>query len=228
MTETLTHAMHNQQAQPELSPAMQALEALELSPDTRTRAEQVASLMSGEAVLQAATIVHEGVAPSEAHFPSSVAREVVNNGVLVAKLLQPAERAPLLSKAVDLIHQLDAKRQPGEEQAFLNRSANILAMGLVMTHHFEDGNGRTARTLAHAVRYGSAMSPDNKADIDLMSTNRPLTGFRVTAYLPLKAGRDMAAAELLDAVASVDVPLAEHESYDQIASQTFDQPYAHA
>ena len=62
---------------------------------------------------------------------------------------------PLFDTAAQLIRALGQTVKPGEEQGYLNRSANVLALSVVLAHTFQDGNGRTARTLAHAVREGS-------------------------------------------------------------------------
>lgn len=214
----------------ETLPSHLAIGELQLSPDLTQRAAQLANNTTGEGILLAVTGLHTALAPENSHEASDVARTMLNprTGEVTAKLLQPEERMPLFETAAELIRTLGQSVQPGEEQSYLNRSANVLALSVVLAHTFEDGNGRTARTLAHAVREGSEVTDDNRGDFDAVSQNRPETGFKITSYVPNGEGTKLSATELLTVAASLDIPLSDKANYQSRVGDNFTLPYAEA
>lgn len=214
----------------ETLPSHQAIGELQLSADLALRAAQLAANTTGEGILRAITSLHNALAPEVPHEPSDVARSINNpqTGKETAKLLQPEERMPLFETAANLIRTLGQTVQPGEEQNYLNRSASVLALSVVLTHTFEDGNGRTARTLAHAVREGSEVTDQNKDDFNTVSRNRPESGFKITSYVPTRDGVGLTPVELITAAASLDVPLSDKANYQLRVDNNFTLPYAEA
>ncbi|MBC7708321.1 Fic family protein [Polaromonas sp.] len=230
MSETIQTAIPEFQTSVEAPNPHAAIEGLNLASDPAVRTSQLAQNTTGEGLLQAAILLHTTLAPEVVHTPSNVARTIADpvSGEVSAVLMKPEERLPFLEKAATLIKQLGESVQPGEEQAFLNRAGNITGLALVLAHTFEDGNGRTARTLAHAIRYGSEVNDHNREDFDVLSANRPTNGFKITSYLPNNEGKSLAPVELLEAAASLDIPLTNQTAYGQIAYHNFAQPYADA
>lgn len=217
-------------AQPDLIPGQQAIEGLALAPEVVDRASQIAQNTSPEGILKAIIDLHTELAPEVPHEPSSEARSIVNptTGEVSSILAKPEERMKLFDRAAETIKALGESLQPGQEQAFLNRSANVLALTVVLAHTFEDGNGRTARTLAHAVRYGSEINDENKDDYEVIGRNRTTEGFRITSYVPTKDGSTKSASELIEAAASLDIPLSDTAEYQQRAHENFTFPYSEA
>ncbi len=228
MNETLTPPTQEAYLlQQEISPEMAAVTALELAPDPVLRAEQLGVNTTAEGILQAITGLHAAVAPEVPHTPSEVARTINNpdTGEIKAVLLNPQERLPLFAHTAQLIKDLYARTQPGQEQAYLKRAANALALSVVLTHTFEDGNGRTARTLAHAIRNGSALNEEGQQDLKVVAANRPSTGFRINSYLPTNEGKNLTPAQLVEAAVAIDVPLADQAAYQEIVNKNFSIPY---
>lgn len=218
-------ALHN-----EVDPALQAVESLQLSSNSAERAQQVNDAMTAENLLTVLTMVHEGVAPDVAHVPSAIARNIVDprSGEATTSLARPEERLPLFTHAAELVKGLYGGMKPGEEQLFLNRSANIIALSGVLAHTFEDGNGRTSRTLAHAIREGSQIDESNIDTYAILAGNRPEAGYKINSYVPSGEGKNLSAADLLDRVASIEIPLSETQEYESVARKNFNQPYNEA
>ena len=224
MSETINHTPF-EQASPQF-----AIGELQLSSDLSERASQLARNTTGEGILQAVTGLHTALAPDVPHIPSEVARTVLKpqTGEIVAVLMEPEARMPFFETAANLIRTLGQSVRLGEEESYLNRSSSILALSVVLAHTFEDGNGRTARTLAHAVRYGSEINDDNMDDFDVVSRNRPDTGFKINSYVPTGDGKALSPNELLTVAASLDIPLTDQADYQRRVDRNFSMPYSRA
>lgn len=98
----------------------------------------------------------------------------------------------------------------------------------MLAHIYENGNGRTARTLGELVHNGfDRNNTDSAADLELLSTNRPDKGFRINSYVPTgewsdgRANKDPIA--FLDTVAALDAPF-DGASYALAARKAFTTP----
>jgi fido (protein-threonine AMPylation protein) len=100
-------------------------------------------------------------------------------------------------------------------------------MSVVLAHPYEDGNGRSARTMAQLVRYGIDISNQNSIDEMMqVSANRPPHGFRINGYLPRRdAGDDKTPQELIGRMARTDIPLDETVDYLAQRQAEFSEPY---
>lgn len=204
-----------------------AIEELKLSTDPIERTRQLTDNTTAEGLLAAITLLHTALAPDIPHEPSTVARTIKNprTGEITANLMQPEDRMPFFSHAADLIKKLGETVRVGDEQSYLNRAGNILALATVLSHTFEDGNGRTARTLAHAVRSGSEVNDETRGDFEVVSKNRGDSGFRIISYVPVKESLNLSPSEILDAAASLDIPLSDQTAYQNRAHEHFTVPY---
>lgn len=228
MSESLNTATPNTESrvQDNWQEVVAGLQELGVSQDPAERASQVA-VMTGQGLTQFMTKVHEVVVPGEVHTPSDVARSIVgHDGTVAAELMQPAERQPLMDDAAGLIRQLAEKRTtPKDDIAFLKRAGNVAALAVVLTHHFVDGNGRTARTTAQLIREGIDLgNEESMSDMKILATNRPDGGFRVNSYVPTKAGLEATPGELLRIAAALDVPLQDQATYNALKQEAFTTP----
>ena len=139
--------------------------------------------------------------------------------------MDPAERLPFYDQAAKLIQELATHRQGGDDQQFLERAANVLAMTLVLAHPFADGNGRTARTLAHLVREGFDVDPTSHDDLVTLGTNRPSEG-GIRSYLPHEEGNTLEPLALLERAAALDIPLSDEAAYTYKRKSVFAIPYS--
>lgn len=205
------------------------LEQLGIVQNQHERAEQLRNV-TGEGLMHLIAEVHKTVAPNEVHVPHPVAMKVKNpDGSNPREMLAPEERIPLLNKAAFLIRQLAGERSGAhDDEAFLRRSGNIIGMATVLAHTYEEGNGRTARTLSQVVRYGiDRNSAENMDDLRVLSANRGENpGYRVYSYLPTKEGLDMSPDQLLEVAASVDIPLDADVEYQSKKYDAMMTPYS--
>lgn len=192
--------------------------------DVNARFDKVANMTPEEFVRQA-TLIHELVAPNTRNTPTDFPMKLFSpiTGENKKTFVNPPDRFAVMDKGVDLVHKL-AIMDDGTEEArsgILKRAANVLALTLAEVHPFEDGNGRTLRTLAHAIRFGID-SQENRDDLSIASANRPSEGFRINSFLPKD---DLDFDTSVKAAASLDVPLADTETYTKRANASFTSPY---
>lgn len=192
--------------------------------DTDDRFAKVEALSSEELVRQV-TLVHEVVAPDTQNTPADFPVKLLNptSGEKKKTFVGPDDRFAVMDKSIDIVHKLvgldDGKEDTRGE--ILRRTANVLALTLAEVHPFEDGNGRTLRTLSHVIQFGMD-GEQNIGDLGTLSSNRPDEGFRINSYLP-KGELEFEA--VLSAAASLDVPIADTEAYSNIADASFATPY---
>ena len=230
MQEKISTALLSPESKNQTSHVYEAIAALELSSNPIERARQIAQNTTSEGILSAITGLHRALAPDVPHVASDVARTLQDprTGEVTSVLMDPDKRVPFFEQASVVIRALGEQINPGEEQAFLNRAGNVLALSVVLAHNFEDGNGRTARTLAHAMRYGSEVTPSSQEEFDLVSTNRPEHGFKINSYCPVKQGKDMSQDQLVVAAAAFDIPLSDQAGYQKHVDAHFAIPYTQA
>lgn len=133
------------------------------------------------------------------------------------ELVATDERDNIFETAADLLCQLAAKCHENEE-AYLERTGNIVALANVLAHIFADGNGRTARVMGDLLRYGP--QSDN-IRIAAASRAKPGEGFRVNSYVPRRDNP----YDVLYSAASLDIPLRDQDSYSAATEQAFTTPY---
>lgn len=194
--------------------------------DPAARAERVAGLTTEDLIAMVAEM-HTALAPGTDINPTANSMHVKSpNGLDDKELVKPDERIKVFEQVVGLVHELSGRIGQGDEEAFLERAANLVGLGVVLAHPYEDGNGRTARTLGHLIRYGYDESEEIKNQLRLVSSNRPGEGFRINSYVPTGAGGDMAPEELLQSAAALQLPLKSKQVYDMSSRAEFTTPYS--
>ena len=191
------------------------------------RLEQLATV-DAKGLLDIATSIHEIVAPDLTHVPHDKAVHIQSpGGSSRRELMKPGDRLSHFDHAAGLVQQLvEINKADDNEQLLLNRISNVLALAVVQAHTFEDGNGRTARTLAQLIREGTGKTGSEEQDnLMLASTNRPSTGFRINSFVPTGDGVNMSPNEILDKAAAVEIPLKEHGLYLEQQHRVFTSPY---
>lgn len=198
---------------------------LGMNVDAGRRAEDLAHI-TGQGIMDVATRLHEVVVPGVEHTATDYTMSIAaRDGTNKRPLMDPAERGPFFDHAAELVRKLATNKQPGEDEMFLKRVGNVVALSVVLAHPFADGNGRTARTMAHLIREGYDGTESAQHDFQIIGGNRPPSGFRINSYVPTRQGLEMSDMEKLDAAAGLDIPLAQHDAYNEAAQEVFTKPY---
>lgn len=213
---------------PEWGAVYELAEKFGYGSDAAKRA-QLVSKETGIDLAAMATLLHGSLAPGVEQTPVDRQMNTVSpDGEIKHRLMEPSKRFSLFQKASELIQGLGANLQPGQESDFLERASNIVALTVAVSHPFEDGNGRTARTLANLIRDG--YNPQDKESMDalhVMGQNRPTEGFKIYSYIPNASVEDPNA--FLESVAALDVPLTtDSQAYRQRTVDLFTSPYGTA
>jgi len=209
---------------PKEASLMEALEKLGFDIDVHERAEFVASLGAEDLAMMSA-VIHSKVAPDVDQNPVDTPMSV-GASERTTILTEPENRFRLFEEAAEYIQKLAADTQPGEEQLFLNRACNLAALAVVLAHPFEDGNGRTARTLSLLIRDG--YNPQDavfRKDLALAATARPIDEYRIESFAP-KFVDNKVDNDVLAAAASLDVPFTDTDSYAKRVYASFSSPYS--
>ncbi len=149
------------------------------SPDERL---DMLEEVSVEQMVYGLVALHNYLVP-EGQVGPITGQHSMSSGELLAK---PEDRLPIMEAAFKLSKDLIRayKIAGGDPKNVLERIANLTAFSLLMAHPFKDGNGRTARTIAHAIRFGYNKNADAANDLRIVSNERPETGFRHNSYTP--------------------------------------------
>ncbi len=200
-----------------------------MPPERRLEIIEHASL---EDYIYGTAALHQKLAPEAPAYPLDRPIRLENKTTGSGKdLAMPEERLPIFEKAHDLTMKVVAKyrKEGGSLQNVLNRCANLSAFGIVLAHPFEDGNGRTARTMAELIRGGYDRDRDftNSPDSMLMlvAANRPEDGVRVNAYVPKREGTNDNPEDFLEFVAGLDVPFDQDQYVEAVHKGNFTTPY---
>jgi len=199
-----------------------------LTPEERLVMVETATL---DDYKSAADALHRKVAPDHSHDEHPDAVKIIDpkTGAVRHYTAAPAERDGILSKALESAKLVVAKyrSEGGNIEDALQRCGNLAAFGIVLAHRYENGNGRTARTMGELIHNGyDSSSQESVQDLAVVSANRPDKGFRINSYVPKGEWADSANTrplEFLDLVAALDQPLDGH-SYAVAASGTFTTP----
>jgi prophage maintenance system killer protein len=175
------------------------------------------------------TLIHKLVAPevnqSPQESPASLYRD--NNGVKVKtnELMGPDNRLQFIEDTLEqvksLLQEVDSQ-DPQSQEAALVRISNAIALATVITHTFEDGNDRTARTLALLIRGGIPILQEDIDKLELVSSNRPTdaTSRRITSFIPAYRSDDPQEIwqKSIDSAISKDLPLTKggQEQYERV------------
>ena len=198
-------------------------------------AEARLSLVEGaslEGYMGAVDAIHRKVAPDESPDLHPEPVKIVNptTGEVRRYAARPEERAGIMTHALELAQRVARKyrAEGGSIDDTLQRCGNLAAFGVVLAHNYENGNGRTARTLGELVHNGfDRARPDAIDDLATISANRPDSGFRINSYVPSMGWSEGRADEdpmaFLDVVAALDVPL-DSSSYALVAQTAFTTP----
>ncbi len=177
---------------------------------------------------QAVIGIHKLLAPEADPNPTERQMKLIGkNGEVLHVAASPEQRDEILKWALRNAQAVVAKyrSEGGQIKDALNRCGNLLAFGVVMSHMFDDGSGRTARVLGHLVREPFAKDdPKSKDALNALGNNRPSTGFRINSYVPLVNWANQDPGRFLDTVAALDTPL-DDSSYKAIAANQFMTPY---
>lgn len=176
--------------------------------------------------------IHRKVVPDHSHDPHPETMKLVDpkTGEIRSYTARPEERRGIMEHALGVAKQVAQKyrEEGGSIEDALQRCANLAAFGVVLAHTYENGNGRTARTLGELIHNGfDSSNPESVSDLATISAERPEKGFRINSYVPRgdwadgRANRSPVA--FLDTVAALDVPL-DGTSYATVASRTFTTP----
>lgn len=214
-----------QPAEPDWQEVYAMAERFNMPKDPGDRAAEVAS-WNAEDLIAMTTLTHSVIAPEASPTPIETSMNVSSpDGARKTELMKPEERYGYFQHAAELIRTLGSKVEKGDEQQFLNRAGNIVALATVIAHPFEDGNGRTARVSALLVREGYDKKNDEvRQDIITGGTNRPAEGFRINSFVPRMD--EMSPEQYLEAVAAADTPLSDPEGqYKQQADRLFTTPF---
>ncbi len=168
---------------------------------------------------QAIKVLHLIVAPNAPQEEHTRATEFRRNdtGELTGRAAEPEDReailASSLSRAKALIQKY--KQEGGDEDNLLDRCGALLAFGVTLTHYFEDGNGRTARTLGQLVHKGFDSDDSNSVmELTTLASPRDDTkpgGFKINSYNPVgdwyAGGKALAEPHaFLETIAAQEVP----------------------
>lgn len=195
---------------------------LNIPDNLHQRAKEITKLFSnGEDIEMFGRAIHDVLVPEATSIPVERKMTVISpeNGEIKRTFLDPAERGALFNYAAKVIHELATMpRNVEEDNVLLMRTANVIAMTIVLTHSYENGNGRLARVMAELIRYGTE-HPD---EIKLIGTERDTSqsqmgGFRIYSYLQKGSSIENGDNEydVINYAASLDVPLSEKEVYTQ-------------
>jgi hypothetical protein len=206
---------------PEWSDVVERIEQINMPQDTHERANDVALNFGkrGVDIEMVAQAVHQVLVPHIETIPTDYSMQVASrDGGKQTELMRPEDRAEFFDQAAQLINKLNEQRDDGDDEAFLERASNVVALSIVLAHPYANGNGRTARLIGGLLREG----PQSE-DLKLLSTERPDSGYRINSYLP----RDEALTplEVLRAAADLETPLSKTEEYQQRAIEKFASPF---
>ena len=200
------------------------LEQINLPQNPYERAKTIANFSADDLVALTA-VVHQAVAHEADPNPTAERMKMKSpDGTVTRELMDPKDRFTYFELASSLFSELGQQLEPGKETDYLARVGNILALGVLDAHAFGDGNGRTARVLAHLVREG--VTDESKPDLALLGKNRPTEGFKITSFIP-RSG-DSTPADYLRQVAAPDIALGATSEYQNRTKKLFVSPYPNA
>lgn len=199
------------------------LDQLSIPSDVHDRADDVAKNFTRPQDLQMlVAAIHDVAVPGIATREVDYMVDAESRDGTRTALAAPDERQAIFESASAMINELALRRRGNEanDQAFLDRVGNIVALAGVWAHSYADGNGRTARIVGDLLRYG----PDS-GNLGVAMKGRDEYGpddIRIASYVPK---RDASPADALVAAASLDIPLDDEPRYLETTGSRFSTPY---
>ncbi len=202
------------------------IEQLSIPENKHARAEDIARHFSRDVDIEMfGKALHDVLVPDVESMPTNYAMKLRNkSGELTRVLATPDMRAGIYQQAAEYIRQLaEMRRESTDDDAFLARAANIVALAIVQAHAYENGNGRTARVAAELICDGI----QNRDDLILLGTERGRikreTGSSIQSFSQRYESIDKGEsdADVMSIAASLDIPLADRTTYFTKANMTF-------
>lgn len=143
--------------------------------------------------------LHQLLAPATEPSANPRATKLINTkGEQTGELMNPEERFKFLEDTCKIVNEVaeraDLEFKAGNQDALkwgLIRISNILGLATVITHTFEDGNGRTSRVISLFARDG--VDTENKewtSNLKTLAAERPTEEgvFRIYGFIPKAKG----------------------------------------
>jgi len=215
--------------EPNWQDVSKTLDRIGIPEDPKQRVEDIRNNFSEGRSLEALTqAVHQVLVPHVESVPVDRRMTVVTSEGEVTELLEPEKRSALFDHAADLIKKLSETYSEGNEEQFLERVSNIVALTIVMAHSYSDGNGRTARLIGGLIRNGRQKDEkndeENEKELRELGKNRQKTGKVVYSYLP-KSSSGLNPEETLDVAASLDLDWDNNGEYNERQRASFTIPF---
>lgn len=206
---------------PEWNDVVERIDQINMPQDINERANDVAFNFGkqGIDIEMVAQAVHQVLVPHIETIPTDFNMKVQSpDGSRSTVLMHPEDRAELFDQAAKLVSGLNDRRGDSDDEAFLARASNVIALSIVLAHPYANGNGRTARLIGGLLREG----PQSE-DLKTLGAERPESGFRINSYLPRDAS--LTPLEVLQAAAALETPLSDSETYMSEGADKFTGPY---
>lgn len=206
---------------PEWSDVAERIDQISVPQDLHERADDVALNFGkrGMDIEMVAQAMHQVLVPHIETIPTDYNMQVASpDGARQTELMHPEDRADFFDQAAKLIGELNDQRGEADDEAFLARASNVVALSIVLAHPYANGNGRTARVIGGLLREG----PQSE-DLKVLGTERPESGYRINSYLP--RDETLTPLEVLRAAAALETPLSDTEAYQQNTYEKFATPF---
>ncbi|MGZ6005707.1 MAG: hypothetical protein ACXWLH_06215 [Candidatus Saccharimonadales bacterium] len=224
------HIGQDKSRDPNWSDVIEMIDTIGFNPDPKKRAQQYKGL-SGNDIVAMTTLIHNILAPNVDQNPTDKASYVIGNDTNGKKiqhdLMEPEDRFRFFEFVASGIRKLGENVADGEEGAYLERVGDALALATVLSHPFEDGNGRTARALSELVKFGHQPGKPLDDDFMLMARNRPEPsdgGIRLVSFVPVDS-TNVFPAGVINGILSQDIPLREENAYAEHVREVIQTPY---
>lgn len=213
------------------------LDTLGFPQDTHDRADFIKGMItSSEDIKNLGVSIHEVLVPGVESVENDQRGTIRDReGKITSVLATHEEREEIFDETAELIQQLSGKRgdlASADDQAYLDRVANVLGAAIVEAHYFTDGNGRLARTLAYLVARGEkdpewddSVGGEPGSALRLMTSSKEgqrngkrnpnrmdnmSDGFSPFGFIPDK---NTSALNVVRSAAAVDIPLSDKQAY---------------
>lgn len=207
---------------PDWNDVVERIDQIGIPQDIHDRANDVARNFGkkGIDIEMVTQAIHQVLVPHIESVPTDYSMQVASlHGGEQTELMRPEDRSEFFDQAAQLINELNDRRSNADDEAFLERTSNIVALSIVLAHPYANGNGRTARLIGGLLREG----PQSE-DLKLLSTERPESGYRINSYLP--RDETLTPLEVLQAAADLEISLSDAEEYQRRTYNKFASPFA--